>query len=117
MNGVLVMYKVEDFDKWNLNNEEGAGIRRTLGSKEANVYSKIKLDKRAENRRTFHSEEADVYYRDKNSDEYVVLYKWDDLDKAREYFESDEFKNQLQDAGVDKNPEIVYLAETERLIG
>jgi len=86
MNNVLVMYKVKDFTKWGLNVEEGAGKRRMMGSREAYVYNKKD-----------------------NPDEMVVLYNWDDLDKAREYFESDEFKNQIRDAGVESNPEIIYL--------
>ena len=117
MNGVLVMYKVKDFGKWDLNVEEGAGYRRTLGSKSANVYNKVNNQKRAKNRRTIHSKAADVIFDEDIPSELVVLYNWDDLDKAREYFESEEFKNQIQDAGVEEDPEIYYLEDVSRLVG
>lgn len=94
MNGVLVMYKIEDFKKWKLNNENGAGTRRKRGSREAYVYSK-----------------------ENNPDEVVVLYNWDNLDNARQYFQSDEFKNQMEDAGLKGNPKIHYLEEKMRFIG
>lgn len=94
MNNVLVMYRVKNFTKWNLNVEEGAGKRKIMGSKEAYVYNKKD-----------------------HPHEMVILYNWNDLDKAREYFESDEFKNQIKDAGVEDTPEIIYLEKAGSLDG
>ncbi|MGZ7136338.1 MAG: putative quinol monooxygenase [Methanobacterium sp.] len=94
MNGVLVMYKIKDFKKWKLNNENGAGTRKSKGSRDAYVYNKKN-----------------------NPNELVVLYNWDDLDNARKYFESEEFKNQMEEAGLNSDPEIQYLEEKERLMG
>ena len=117
MNNVLIMFKVIDYDKWNLNNEESAGNRRTMGSKEGYVYNKVNKGEGEEVSRTISSAEGDVHYKDEKLNELVVLYKWDNLDQAHEYFESEEFKNTIKDAGIEGNPEIYYLEERTRLIG
>lgn len=94
MNQVLIIFEVDDYEKWKRIAENGAGDRRMGGSREAFVYR----------------DEA-------NHNELVVTYNWDDLPSARKFFESDAFKEQMQSSGVKRKPEIHYIEEMDRLMG
>lgn len=86
MQYVLVIHKVGDYDKWKPVYDEDAVNRENEGSKEAHVFRS-----------------AD------NSDEVVILFKWDNLDSARKFFESSDLMERMQRSGVQGKPDIYYL--------
>ena len=94
MDQVLLILKIDDYERWRGVAEEGAGNRKIMGSKEAFVYR----------------DEA-------NHNELVISYKWDDLANAHKFFESSEFKEWMENSGVKGKPEIHYIEDMDRLIG
>ena len=47
--------------------------------------------------------------------EVTLLFEWPDLEKARQYFQSDALRQAMQRAGVQGRPDITYLDSAERL--
>lgn len=90
MQYIVIRHKVEDYDKWK-KMYDGEGSR-----------SKAKGSKGA---RLFHN--AD------DPNELVVLLKWDDLEKARSYVQSEELKEAMRRGGVSGKPDILILEEVK----
>ncbi|MGB9938091.1 MAG: putative quinol monooxygenase [Methanobacterium sp.] len=86
MQYVLVINKIEDYDKWRPIFDENMESRQNSGSKEAHVFRS-----------------AD------NPNEVVILYKWDNLDNAKKFFASSDVKTKMQKAGVVGMPNIHLL--------
>jgi hypothetical protein len=45
----------------------------------------------------------------------VIIFEWPDLDKGREYFQSDALRQAMQRAGVIGRPDVTYLDLAEQL--
>jgi heme-degrading monooxygenase HmoA len=45
----------------------------------------------------------------------VILFEWESLEKARQYFQSDELRQNMQRAGISGPPDVQYLNEVEKL--
>ncbi len=86
MHYMLIIQKVEDYEKWKSIFDENTETRKENGSKEAHVFK---------------SED--------NPNEIVILYQWDDLNNARKFFESEDLKNKMKTAGVMGMPDIHFL--------
>jgi heme-degrading monooxygenase HmoA len=86
MQYVLIIHKIEDYDKWRPVFDENMTNRKNNGSKEAHVFRN-----------------AD------NPNEIVILYEWDNLDNAKQFFESQDIKTKMQSAGVIGKPYIHFL--------
>ncbi|HML05749.1 MAG TPA: cyclase [Methanobacterium sp.] len=86
MQYVLVIHKVEDYEKWKPIYDEHTDARMDKGSKGAHVLRN-----------------AD------NPNEIVLLFEWDNLDNARKFYESQDLRNTMQNAGVMGKPEIRFL--------
>ena len=86
MQYVLVIHKVEDYEKWKSIYDENTDARTDNGSKGAHVLRN-----------------AD------NPNEVVILFEWDNLDNARKFYESQDLKDKMQGAGVMGKPEIRFL--------
>lgn len=86
MQYVLIIHKIEDYDKWRPVFDEHMESRRDSGSKEAHVFRS-----------------AD------NPDEIVILYKWDNLDNAKKFFASSDLKAKMESAGLKGMPNIHFL--------
>ena len=91
MQYVLIIHKVEDYDKWKAVYDEDTANREDNGSNGAHVFRS-----------------AD------NPDEVMILFKWDDLDNARKFFRSKELKKKMQDGGVQGKPNIYFIEEIGR---
>jgi heme-degrading monooxygenase HmoA len=91
MTYVLVLHKVEDYDKWKSVYDENGAMRKAYGSKGANVFHQAN---------------------DPNS--LVIITEWENLEKAKGFAESEDLKTTMQKAGVSSQPEIYYLNEIER---
>jgi len=93
MQKVIMIIKVKDYNEWKWVYENNTADRKTNGSKE--VY---------------------IHRNREDPNELVLIAKWDTMDNAREYFESEDFKKGMQDAGVLEEPVIYYIDEIERTI-
>ncbi|MGZ7160961.1 MAG: antibiotic biosynthesis monooxygenase [Methanobacterium sp.] len=86
MHYMLIIHKVEDYDKWRTVFDENETSRRNNGSKGAHVFRN-----------------AD------NPNEIVILFEWDNVDNARKFFESSKLSKRIQNAGIIAEPEIHFM--------
>lgn len=89
---VLVRFSVEDLSKWKVTFEESSGLRKNFGSMGVRAYSK-----------------AD------SPNEVVVLGEYADKEKAMQMFQSQEFREATQRAGLKGAPEVTFLNEVINL--
>lgn len=89
---VLVRFTVEDLAKWKPVFEEASALRKSFGSMGVQAYSK-----------------AD------SSNEVVILGEYGDKEKAMQMFQSQEFRDATQRAGVKGPPEVTFLNEMIKL--
>ncbi len=89
---VLVRLTVEDLAKWKSVFEEAGNLRKNFGSMGVRAYSK-----------------AD------NPNEVVILGEYADKDKAMQMFQSQEFRDATQRAGVKGPPEVTFMNEVVNL--
>jgi uncharacterized protein (DUF1330 family) len=92
MTYVLVRLTVEDLAKWKPVFEEAASLRKNFGSMGVRAFSK-----------------AD------NPNEVVIIGEYEDLEKARQLFQSQEFREATKRAGVIGPPEVSFLDEVVNL--
>ena len=92
MTYVLVRFTVEDLEKWKSVFEEAAGLRKGYGSMGVRAFSK-----------------AD------NANEVVILGEYEDAAKARQMFQSQEFREATQRGGVKGPPDVTFLTEVLQL--
>jgi heme-degrading monooxygenase HmoA len=90
MSYVLVIHKVEDYDKWKPVYDEDGAIRKAKGSKGAFVFRN-----------------AD------DPNQLVVLTQWEDIESAKNFAEADDLRITMQKAGVKGRPEVHYLEAIE----
>ncbi len=88
---LLIRHNVEDYAKWKPLYDENAGARKANGSKGAHLFRN-----------------AD------NPDEIVILFEWDDLEKARQFSQSADLREAMQKAGVIGMPDLYFLDEVEQ---
>jgi len=93
MQKVIVIYKVEDCDRWWRFYNDDTANRKIHGSRECLIHRNKE-----------------------QGNELVLLYKWDSMENAREFFELEDTKNKMKDAGVIGDPIIEYVDEVERAI-
>jgi heme-degrading monooxygenase HmoA len=86
----LVRITVEDFAKWRAVFDEAATLRRAYGSRGVRVFRSV--DK---------------------PNEVVLIGDYEDLEKARQLFQSQEFREATKRAGVSGPPEVSYLDEVD----
>lgn len=89
---VLVRFTVEDLTKWKSVFEEAASLRKNFGSMGVRAFSK-----------------AD------SPNEVTILGEYADKDKAMQLFQSQEFREATQRAGVKGPPEVTFLDEVVNL--
>jgi heme-degrading monooxygenase HmoA len=85
---MLFRGKVEEYSKWRSVFDERRAMRKAAGSKGDRVFRN-----------------AD------NPNELVILLEWDDLDKAREFAQSEDLKKAMEQAGVSGKRETYFLNE------
>lgn len=86
MTHVLVRLTVEDVAKWKPVFEEAAALRKSFGSKGVHAFSKAG-----------------------SPNEIIILGEYEDLAKAQQMFQSQEFREATQKAGVKGPPEVTFL--------
>ena len=88
MTYVLVRLTVEDLAKWKPVFEEAAALRRSFGSKGVRAFSMAA-----------------------NPNEVVILGEYEEEEKARQMFQSQEFRDATKRAGVTGMPDVTFLNE------
>jgi heme-degrading monooxygenase HmoA len=88
---MLIRHKVKDFTKWKPVYDEYADVRKDGGSRGAHLFRN-----------------AD------NHNEILILYEWENLDKARKFAQSENLRQKMQEAGVLEKPDIYFLDEVEK---
>jgi len=92
MTYVLVRFTVEDLAKWKKVFEEAAALRGRFGSKGVRAYSKVD-----------------------HQNEVFILGEYEDPERARQLFQSQEFRDTTKRAGVMSPPEVTFLNEVVKL--
>lgn len=92
MVNTLVRITVTNFDEWQRVFEEAADLRAAYGSRGVTVYRNID-----------------------RPDEAILLADYEDLDRARQLFQSPEFREAISKAGVIGRPEVTFLRSIEDL--
>ena len=87
MNHLLIRHKVADFTKWKAAYDAHVSARENAGLKELHLLRN-----------------AD------RMDEVVILFEVRDVGKAREFANSTELREAMQNAGVTDKPDIWFLA-------
>ncbi len=91
MSYVIVKHKVADYARWKPIFDADGANRQAGGSKGGQLLRS-----------------AD------DPNEVVILFEWD-LQKARQYSQSEEVRAKMQEAGVLDPPEVYFLEEIEQL--
>jgi len=88
---VLIRHKVADYAKWKRAFDAHGATRKTNGSKGGRLFRS-----------------AD------DPNEVVILLKWSDIRKARQFVASDDLRQTMERAGVSDQPNIYFLEERAR---
>jgi hypothetical protein len=88
---IIIRHKVEDYAKWKSVFDEHGATRKDFGSKGGYVFRS-----------------AD------DPNEVVILLEVDDLNKVRQFIQSQDLRETMQRAGVKGPPDIYYLEEADR---
>jgi len=91
---MLCRLKVEDYVKWKSAFDQAISIRKTAGSKGGYIFRN-----------------AD------DANEVLLLLECDDLGKFRQFMQSPELRDRMQESGVVGPPELCFLEEAERPSG
>jgi heme-degrading monooxygenase HmoA len=86
---ILVRHKVKDYAKWKPV-FDGHTFRKTSGSQGGQLFRTAG-----------------------DPNELVVLMKWDSLDKAQAFAQSDSLRETMEKAGVADHPDVYFLEEIE----
>lgn len=91
MVNLLIVHNVKDYKKWKPVFDEHITMRKAAGEKEAQSFRNLD-----------------------NPNELIILQKWDTIEKARKFTESEDLKKAMQKAGVEGKPKIYFLEEIEK---
>jgi heme-degrading monooxygenase HmoA len=58
-----------------------------------------------------------LYRTEEDPNNLVILLEWDDLQRAREFAQSDDLRETMQRAGVADQPDVYFLQDVERVSG
>ena len=86
----MAKLKIEDYDKWKPIFDERKSLRKEAGSKEGTLYRNSE-----------------------NSNELVIFFDWEDMEKAEKFFKSESLKKALNKGGAELI-ETIYLEEIEK---
>ena len=89
---LLIRHKVKDYGTWKPLFDEHAAKRKAGGSKGG---------------RLFRSE--------KDPNEVVILFDWEDLGKAHQFADSEDLRKTMERAGVLGKPALFFLEEIEKV--
>lgn len=82
----LVRHKIKDYAIWKPFFDENVPNRQQYGFREGTIFRNI--------------EEPDELY---------LLFEWEDIDQARQFFSLEELQKTMEQAGVVDKPDVIYL--------
>jgi uncharacterized protein (DUF1330 family) len=88
---MLVRHKVEEYAKWKPAFDEHGAARKAIGSKGGYLFRNVD-----------------------DPNEVVVLIDMVDLQKAREFVQSEDLRESMQKSGVADQPDVYLLDEVDR---
>ena len=88
---LLVRHKVEDYARWRPIYDEHAATRKAGGASGTAA--------------------GRVFRNAADPNELVILLEWDDLEKARQFAQSEDLRQTMQRAGVVDQPDVYFLNE------
>ncbi len=88
---VLIRHKVDDYTKWKPVFDEHAAARKAAGSRGGILYRNVD-----------------------EPEETLILVEVDDLEKMRQFFQSEDLREAMQRGGVSDRPDVYFLDEGER---
>jgi heme-degrading monooxygenase HmoA len=91
MTYVMVIHRVEDYAKWKPVYDEDGAIRKAKGSKGAQVMRNTK-----------------------DPNHLIVITEWENLEKAKNFIESEYLINTMLKSGVVGKPAVFYMEEIEK---
>lgn len=91
MTHVLVIHRVENYAKWKLIYDEDGITRKSKGSKGSSVFHNAN-----------------------DPNHIVVITEWENMEKAKNFAESEDLVTTMQKAGVVGRPAVFYLEEIEK---
>jgi heme-degrading monooxygenase HmoA len=89
---VTVRVTFEDYEKWKAVFDEAGSLRKAYGSKGVRVFRN--MDK---------------------PNEVLIFGEYEDLEKVRQLFQSQEFREATKRAGVSGPPEVSFLEQVDEL--
>jgi heme-degrading monooxygenase HmoA len=88
---MLFRHKVQDYERWKAAFDAHGASRKASGSKGGRLLRNAEDPK-----------------------ELVIFFEWDDMQKARQFAQSDDLRKAMQGAGVIGKPDIHFLEELDR---
>jgi heme-degrading monooxygenase HmoA len=88
----LVSIKTGDFEKWKVGFEAASSLRKSYGSKGVRAFRNTE-----------------------KPDEILVLGEYESLEKAKEMFASQEFREAVKNAGLSSPPTVAFLDQVGQL--
>ena len=89
---VLVRHKVKDYEKWKPVFDAQNAARKSTGEKGGKLLHNID-----------------------DHNEMIIYFKWDTVENARKFYESEDLKAAMQKGGVVDKPDIFFLEEIENI--
>jgi heme-degrading monooxygenase HmoA len=89
---LLIRHKVADYAKWKPGFDADSVNRQANGSRGGQLFRNAT-----------------------DPNELVILLEWDDLEKARQFTQSDELREVMQRLGVIDHPDIYFLKDGEQV--
>lgn len=72
------------------------------------------FDENAEEREEAGSRGGHIFRNDADSGDVIVFLAWEELDGARDYFESEAVEEEVEEGELEEAPEVLYLEELGR---
>ncbi len=87
---LIIRHKVEDYAKWKPLFDEHGAARQAGGSRGGQLFRNAN-----------------------DPNELIIFFEWDDLEKARQFVQSEDLRQAMQRAGVVDQPDIYFLEAVE----
>jgi heme-degrading monooxygenase HmoA len=89
---VLIHLRVADYAKWRPGFDANSATRREGGSQSGRIFRSAS-----------------------DPNELITFFEWDDLESARQFTQSADLREKMQQAGVIGRPDVYFLEEVERV--
>jgi heme-degrading monooxygenase HmoA len=89
---VIVRVAFQDYEKWKPVFDEAGSLRKAYGSKGVRIFRNME-----------------------KANEALIFGEYEDLEKVRQLFQSQEFREATRRAGVSGPPEVIFLEQVDEL--